>query len=76
MKRTLLLIAACTLFLGAGDVASAQRRERPPQNTNRENKKRPPGPIMREEKRGDNAQRGERDGGRRDNDRPPRRGRP
>ena len=67
MRRTLVLIAACAMLLGVGEPASAQRRERPPDNRNRPEKKNPPGPIVKEEKRGDNDRgRGER------RERPPR----
>jgi hypothetical protein len=65
MRKLLVTIAACVALLGAGVPASAQRPQRPPENRNRPEKKNPPGPIVKEEKRGGND-RGER------RDRPPR----
>ena len=68
MKRVGILMLSLMLAGSAVPAAYAQRGQRPPQNDNRGgDKKNPPGPIVREEKRGDGGNRG---GDRRGGDRP------
>jgi len=58
VKRVGILILSLMLAGSAVPAAYAQRDQKPPQNGNRDDKKNPPGPIVREEKRGDGNNRG------------------